>query len=51
MGNWRERQDGVHMVKREFIDQFNYLGKILVNTVGWKKQKASVRTKLPSMCS
>ena len=45
MGNWREWQDGVHMVKWEFIDQFNYLGKILVNTGGWKKQKASVRRK------
>ena len=33
------------MVKREVTDQFNCLGKILVNTGGWKKQKASVRTK------
>lgn len=33
------------MVKREVMDQFNYLGKILVNTGGWKKQKASVRAK------
>ena len=50
MGNWREWQDGVHMVKREVIDQFNYLGKILVITWGWKKQKASVRTKSYQAC-
>jgi hypothetical protein len=30
------------MVKREVMDQFNYLEKILLNTGGWKKQKASV---------
>jgi len=31
------------MIKRDVIDQCNYLGKILLNTGGWKKQKASVR--------